>query len=627
MIVKKVAKMRKAGGGSFGGLAHYLMDEKNSNEKVEEFLFSNCNFAHNYQANLEEIQSTQLVNTVSQTDKTYHLIVSFQEDENPSSETIHKIEEEFIKALGYEEHQRLSVVHNNTNNLHLHIAINKINPNTFTIKDPFRDIKILQEKAVELEEIFHLKRDNHTKKIDAEPTKIKDKEIHSGVQSFLSWIKNEAGNEIKAVLNDRNTSFDDLQKTLNKYNLELRERGAGLVISDKNRSLFVKASDVERGLSKNNVLKRYGTLKAANETQEQALTRFGEKKASLWDEYQTQMKAIKTNKIELLEKLSSASAEEFDEFKEIYAKRREYIKSNPRTSIEVKRAAYKYLAEERKKEFTEIKLKVSRVRTKIYQENKTLSFVEFLQQKAEQGDKNAIKTLQRKEQKLNGNVIESKSENNAKILPGVKANFGKNGIIFYKLGNAKIIDNGNVIKLCGDHQNEKNIKEFLDLAKIKFGVNPIEIKGTNNFKAQVQKSIEEQKINLKVNSQNQKNTFDAIKKRIEEKHNAKRGKLIAADDSRRWESYFANARAYLTSAREQFKNVIERLGDSSRTRGETIRERIIDVCHFKGGSIRKENGIETTTVTATTTNRGRNATVSRVNQENSKNARVGGMSK
>jgi Relaxase/Mobilisation nuclease domain len=42
-------------------------------------------------------------------------------------------EERFCKALGFAEHQRISVVHHDTDNVHIYVAINKIHPTTFTI--------------------------------------------------------------------------------------------------------------------------------------------------------------------------------------------------------------------------------------------------------------------------------------------------------------------------------------------------------------------------------------------------------------------------------------------------------------------------------------------------------------
>ncbi|MGD9971266.1 MAG: TraI/MobA(P) family conjugative relaxase, partial [Sulfuricurvum sp.] len=346
MIVKKVAKMQKEGGGSFGGLADYLMDVKHDNEKVREFHFTNCNGGDEYDMNIKEITTTQLVNSTAKVDKTYHLVVSFQEDENPSMETMRSIEAELVKSIGFADHQRLSVIHDNTNNLHMHIAINRVDPETLSCtKEMLRDMHILGNKAIELEEKYNLKPTNHIPK-EREPVKIKDKEIHSGVQSFLSWVKTEAAAEIKDILKDESKSLEELQKTLNKYNLELRERGAGIVLSDKDRPLYVKASDVDRGLSKGNLTKRFGEFKPSR-IDEPSTTKFGMKRSSLWDEYQEQTQEKRTVKKELLSTLSEKLDKAFQHLRDDYARRRGEIKNDPTLNNRVKREAYRILSEKR----------------------------------------------------------------------------------------------------------------------------------------------------------------------------------------------------------------------------------------------------------------------------------------
>ncbi|OCS25390.1 hypothetical protein CFV33872_09975 [Campylobacter fetus subsp. venerealis CCUG 33872] len=159
MIIKKV--LFKKNKSNFKNLANYILDENNSNakilinyildeknemEKVEAYNFSNCSF-NTKEDNIAEILNTQKLNTTTKQDKTMHLVVSFREDENPSIELMKKIEDEIVKSLGMQNHQRLSVVHSNTNNLHMHIAINKINPITHKVKNPYNDVKILQENC------------------------------------------------------------------------------------------------------------------------------------------------------------------------------------------------------------------------------------------------------------------------------------------------------------------------------------------------------------------------------------------------------------------------------------------------------------------------------------------------
>jgi len=103
----------------------------------------------------------QDLNQTAKSDKTMHLIVSFQENEKPTKKILQNIEKELLKSIGMEEHHRLSVTHINTNNFHMHIAINRIHPETHKLIDPWQSKKKLDKKAIELEEKHKLKRDNH----------------------------------------------------------------------------------------------------------------------------------------------------------------------------------------------------------------------------------------------------------------------------------------------------------------------------------------------------------------------------------------------------------------------------------------------------------------------------------
>lgn len=159
MVVKQVAA--KKGTGSFGGLANYLLDRQNGGKKVYDFEFKNCSFEQDRDLNLKEIQITTNLNQRAKSDKVLHLVVSFHEDEHPSKEQLQFIEQELAKAIGMQEHQRLIVSHKNTNNFHMHIAINKIHPQSKKLIDPSWSKKRLSQKAFELEEKFGFKQDQN----------------------------------------------------------------------------------------------------------------------------------------------------------------------------------------------------------------------------------------------------------------------------------------------------------------------------------------------------------------------------------------------------------------------------------------------------------------------------------
>jgi hypothetical protein len=123
----------------FGKLVTYLLDPQGKKKtRVGEVVITNCVSTDTTWAS-REIVATQWLNTRARSARTYHLIISLRDGANPDAQTLRMIEERFCNALGYAEHQRVSVVHHDTDNVHIHVAINKIHPRTLRLHDPIRD--------------------------------------------------------------------------------------------------------------------------------------------------------------------------------------------------------------------------------------------------------------------------------------------------------------------------------------------------------------------------------------------------------------------------------------------------------------------------------------------------------
>ncbi|MBF4377214.1 relaxase/mobilization nuclease domain-containing protein, partial [Vibrio anguillarum] len=88
---------------------------------------TNCH-ADSVRDAISEVLATQQSNTRAKNDKTYHLIISFRSGEQLEQGVLSEIEKRVCDSLGFSDHQRISAVHNDTDNLHMHVAINKIHP-------------------------------------------------------------------------------------------------------------------------------------------------------------------------------------------------------------------------------------------------------------------------------------------------------------------------------------------------------------------------------------------------------------------------------------------------------------------------------------------------------------------
>ena len=214
---------------------------------------TNCGFDSMSSA-IWEMQATQKKNTRSKNDKTYHLVISFREGEQPAKEILEVVEDKIVERIGFEEHQRISALHTDTNNWHLHVAINKVHPGTYRNVEPYFDKLKMLEACRELEKEFGLLPDNgvqSNKSRSMNPAQ--DKEAHTGIKSLVSWIREKAVAEIKAVLEDEQPDWSKLHQVLNRHGLTIRPRGAGFVIQDISSRLTVKASSVDRSFSKKKI--------------------------------------------------------------------------------------------------------------------------------------------------------------------------------------------------------------------------------------------------------------------------------------------------------------------------------------------------------------------------------------
>lgn len=257
MIAKRVERNSKD---NYGRLAEYIAAAKESGEKLDNLWMVNCNAGvskEDLDLAIIEIEATQNLNHRVKSDKTYHLIISFR-DEKPSPEALKDIEEQYAKALGFEEHQRIVATHVNTDNFHMHVAFNKIHPETLLAHTPIRDFYKLQDVSRDMEKKYNLSIDNGTTKNqcpEKPSVKSRDYEATTWEQSFDSYVRETK--ELK-VIHSKAQTWEDIHKGFADYGLVIKPRGNGLVITTKDRKTGIKASSVDRAFSKAAMEKKFG---------------------------------------------------------------------------------------------------------------------------------------------------------------------------------------------------------------------------------------------------------------------------------------------------------------------------------------------------------------------------------
>lgn len=642
MIVKVVAK-QDSGGGSFGGLADYMLDQKNEREKVEDYEFTNCSYEQeNVTKNLQEIELTQSRNLRSKSDKTFHLIVSFHEGENPTLEERKIIERELVKSIGLEDHQRLSVYHTNTDANHIHIAINQVD--TLSLKNtvPFQSINKLHLKAIELENELNIKPTNHIPRT-AEKDKIPH-EVHRGVENFKEWAKSEAGEKIKEVLNKpQGTNWEELHKTLSEFNLELRERGNGLVVCDSEGKLFCKASDVSRELSKSNLEKKIGKFEKPVERVKGEKS-FGETKgdkSKLWEQYRAVEKEKATTKQRALIELKDKYTTQKAELKERGRLERGELKRSTQIYFGGKQPKYKQLFEIQQKRGEKLKADFDNSKNEIYNETKSQSYKDFLVSEALKGNQTALETIRTTTKKKEGEGNTLFGDVKATVINNsLNPQISKKGEVTYQFSSGgSAVDKGENIDIKNISKKEDYLQILL-LAQEKYG-KVLSISGDEEFKKQMvlvsvtnkldivfedktmeavrreavgQAKDKEVRANNKTHYEKERTNKERrdiksrIKSKIKEKIDGRKANKNSGDVGR-WGSYIDNVRANIRKSASALENAIGNLRGDGVSGGDSHRERITDVQYSKDRIVREKSGVINDRNTRTTADRERNETV------------------
>lgn len=270
MLPKRID--RKGKRDNYRALALYVADARIAQNNREKTLHSwyTGGEAGNYLEGMIEVEMTQGMNTRCTSSKTYHLMISFHpEDEaNLTLETLVEIEMELASVLGFTDHQRHCGYHINTANPHLHVAYNMINPRKFTRHSPHLDYPKLNNICRALDLKYGLIVDpgmelssvaSHSEKTKL-PPKIRTTESHTGQETLYSYIQ-RLKPELMARLG-RATTWTDIQIAFLKHGLVLKVSGNGLAIKDRHGKHSVKASDLDRTVSKAKLETRFGPFQA-----------------------------------------------------------------------------------------------------------------------------------------------------------------------------------------------------------------------------------------------------------------------------------------------------------------------------------------------------------------------------
>ena len=490
-MIAKIIPIKSVRKSNFSALIQYLTNPQDKSDRISQIKVSNC-YSDDQIAALLEIQNTQEMNKRAKSDKTCHLVLSLPEGERLPLSDLNAIEERFCDVLGFTGHQRISVVHDDTNNLHMHIAINKIHPRNLTIHNPYYDYKKVAKLCEQIEQEYGLTKVNHETVSDKAFRVAQEIETRTGVESLLGWIKREALIEIKDA-----DSWQDLHQVLARHGLEIKERGNGFVLVVSN-GVAVKASSIDRSLSKGNLTQRLGAFvpsehsaKSSQQNTKQyqprplqnqmdtsrLYARYQQEQSDSARQRTTQWAMLRHTRDQLIER----------------AKREAKLKRNIIKSIKAGRLAKKALYATAHQQLKTTIQVIKSDYQQAYQHSKTrhsrMGWLDWLAFEAKLGNAEALAVLRsRRVGQFKGNQVSAKqshdgSSANSYFKDGLVESITKIGTVTYKAGSTTIRDDGKRLIVLPDTAQDALV-DILHVAVKKYGSH-LAINGTESFRLEI----------------------------------------------------------------------------------------------------------------------------------------------
>ncbi len=443
-----IAKAFKMKNRSTWRLVEYITSEQDKKHRIGEVIITNCQFDSPELA-MREMLITQLRNHRATSDNSYHLLVSFRPGEDPTPDTLRKVESAMCRKLGFEEQQRIAVVHRDTDSVHLHVAINKIHPKRFTIHTPYMDWKSLGDECARLEKVLYLAADNHTptQKTETE-RKARDIEALTGEESLLTWIRRECVPALKAA-----DSWEAFHQVLAEAGLSIKLQNFVAASGE-----HVKGSGIDRAFSKSALEKRFGVfqempaalkrLAPQKSYQRNPLDASPEAKSEFAQAKERNEKARKDRVNSIRNDQKSQFAVLLAEIKNDRLQARRTHASRP-----AKKKLYEAINQKYQAKLAALRREAKEKRQTVYRESPRYTWISFLQEQARDGDQDALEKLRARAEglaKRSGNAVQGEDV----ALPGERNRIlnqridgvTKKGTVIYSLGKDTLRDDGETFR-------------------------------------------------------------------------------------------------------------------------------------------------------------------------------------
>ena len=281
-MIAKIPPGRQDGKSSFRDLGNYILGRTgHSAGSVLHVGFQNLTTDGTAALEMEVLASE---NTRSR-NPVFHFILSWREMERPTSEQVDEAVQIALKELELEGCQALWALQGDTENQHVHVMVNRIDPETYRAIQPAgnwtkkaleraaRKIELAQDWQIEQTGRYDVVNGHVVEKEQKAPEltqRARDIEAHTGGQSWERVAKQNVG-----VLLKNAASWSELHQGLGELGFSLERKGSGAVLvwrGDGDKVNAVKLSTVDRGSSLKKLEARLGEFQERTEDMKQEVS-------------------------------------------------------------------------------------------------------------------------------------------------------------------------------------------------------------------------------------------------------------------------------------------------------------------------------------------------------------------
>ena len=264
----------------------------------------------------------------------FHFILSWRAEESPTNEQVDEAVNIALCELDLEDCQALWALQSDTENLHVHVAVNRISPESFRAIKPAggwtkkaleraaRKIEMIQGWEIEQSGRYVVnasgqileQKENDSPKREISQTAL-DVESHVGDES----LERQAKREVSKIL-ETAESWREVHEKLNAKGYLLEKRGNGGVLKHGSRS--VKLSNVSRSSSLKKLKQRLGEYQDRPlDVQVKVPQKLADSSPS-WERYKSERESYLDAKAKAVKELRTRQKQEREELRRLQQTRR-----------------------------------------------------------------------------------------------------------------------------------------------------------------------------------------------------------------------------------------------------------------------------------------------------------------